>query len=78
MLPSLYVEPSEQSCDLSTGRAERATVERRIAAGHLQDTGLSDERRVKTKTNVSSYSFHLALREARLRTRIRTEDTCFA
>ena len=33
---------SEQSCDSLTGRGERASVERRIAAGHLQDTiGLS-------------------------------------
>ena len=36
--------PSKQSCDLSTGQGERASVELPIAAGHLQDTvGLGNE-----------------------------------
>ena len=45
ILQFLCVVLSEQSCDSSTGRGERANVERRIAVDHhLQDTvGLSDE-----------------------------------
>jgi hypothetical protein len=37
---------SERSCDLLTGQVERASVERPIAAGHLQDNsvGLGNER----------------------------------
>ena len=33
-----YVVLSEQSHDSLTGRGERASVERRIAAGHLRGT----------------------------------------
>jgi hypothetical protein len=45
MPQSLCIGLSKQSYDSSTGQAERATVERRIVAGHLQDTvGLSKER----------------------------------
>jgi hypothetical protein len=29
---------SEQSCDSSTGQGEKASAERPVAAGHLQDT----------------------------------------
>ena len=36
MLPSLHVVLSEQSYDSSTGREERASVERPVAAGHLR------------------------------------------
>ena len=43
MPPSLCVELSEQSYGSLMGQAGRASVERRIAAGHLRDTvGLSD------------------------------------
>ena len=45
MLQFHYVVLSERSCDSSTGQGERASVERPVAAGHLQDTvGLSNER----------------------------------
>jgi hypothetical protein len=45
MLRSLYVVNSKRSHDLSMGQGDIATVERRFAAGHLQNTiGLSDER----------------------------------
>jgi hypothetical protein len=37
MLQFLYVVPSEQSFDLSTGQGERASVEPPIAVVHLQD-----------------------------------------
>jgi hypothetical protein len=45
MLQSHYVVLSEQSCDSSTGQVQTASVERLVAAGHLQDTvGLGNER----------------------------------
>jgi hypothetical protein len=37
MLRSQAVVLSEQSCDSSTGQGERASVERPVGAGHLQD-----------------------------------------
>jgi hypothetical protein len=44
MLQFQRVVLSEQSCDLSTGQGERASVEHRVAAGHLQDAvGLSSK-----------------------------------
>ena len=40
-----YVVLSEQSFDSSTGQEEKASVERRVVAGHLQDTiGIINER----------------------------------
>ena len=40
-----YVVLSERSFDSSTGQEEKASVERRVAAGHLQDTvGIRNER----------------------------------
>ena len=45
---------SGQSCDSSMGQEERARVERRFAAGHLQDTiGLA------TKKGRKQQTFHL-------------------
>ena len=45
MLLSHGVALSERSCDSLTGQGERASSERPIAAGHLQDTvGLGSER----------------------------------
>jgi hypothetical protein len=45
MLQFLYVVLSERSFDSLTGQEERASVERRVVAGHLQDTVcLSNER----------------------------------
>ena len=45
MLQFRCVVLSEQSCDSSTGQGERASVERPVAAGHLQNTvSLSNER----------------------------------
>ena len=38
---------SEQSCDSLTGQGERASIERRIAAGRLQDIVRSQQQRVK-------------------------------
>jgi len=68
---------SERSYNSSKDQGERASVEHRIAAGHLQDTvSLSNER--WGETNVSSYSFRLTLDEERLRTQVSTGDTCFA
>jgi hypothetical protein len=70
---------SELSCDSSTDQGERASFERRIAAGHLRDTVRSQQRKVKkTTTDVSSYSFRLTLVEERLRTQVSTGSTCFA
>jgi hypothetical protein len=37
MLRFPCVEPSERSCDSSTGQGERASVERPVLAGHLQN-----------------------------------------
>jgi hypothetical protein len=55
MLQFHCVVLSERSCDSSTGQGERASVERPIAAGHLQDTvGLSNERGKKKQQ-----TFHL-------------------
>jgi hypothetical protein len=40
-----YVVLSERSFDSSTGQEEKASVERRAVAGHLQDTvGIRNER----------------------------------
>jgi len=79
MLQFQRVVLSEQSCDLSTGQGERASIERYIAAGHLRDTvqdtvSLSNERWVN-ETNVSSRSLLLTLGEERLRNRVSTGDT---
>ena len=44
MLQSLCVELSERIYDLSMGQGGRASAERRIAAGHLQnDVSLSNK-----------------------------------
>jgi hypothetical protein len=44
MLPSHCVVLSEQSCDSLTGQEQRASVERPVAVGHLQDTvGLGND-----------------------------------
>ncbi len=57
----------KQSFGSSTGRGEKATVERRFAAGHLHDAvSLGIEIWVQ-KTDVSFYLFHLTLDEERLR-----------
>ena len=69
---------SGQSCDSSTGQEERASVERRIAAGHLKDTvGLTKRKREKT-TNVSSCSSRLTFGEEQLRVEVSTGDICAA
>ena len=45
MLQSHCIVLSEQSCDLSMGQGERASVERPVAAGHLHNTvGFENEK----------------------------------
>jgi hypothetical protein len=48
----LHVVPSKRSSDLSTDQGETTSVERRFAAGHLQNTvglGNEGEKRDKNK-----------------------------
>ena len=52
MPKSLCVELSERSNDSSTGREERSSVERQIAADTLQDTiRRTQQRKVRKKYN---------------------------
>jgi hypothetical protein len=63
MLRFRCVEISERSCDSLTSQGEKASVEHRIATGHLRDNvSLSNESREKT-TNVLSCSFRVTLGE---------------
>jgi hypothetical protein len=67
MLQFRFVELSGQSCDLSTGQGERASVEHLVVVVHLHDIfGLSNK--MYKKTNVSSCSFRSTLGEERLQT----------
>ncbi len=65
MLRFLYVVPSEQSSDLSTGQGERASVEPPIAVVHLQDVVGPDSelQRVNNKRFILFISFNVWRRE---------------
>jgi hypothetical protein len=57
------------------GQEERASVERPIAAGHLQDVVSLGTKGGEKTTNGSSYSFRLTFGEERLRTQVSMGDT---
>src|SRR5258708_673371 len=67
-LQFLDVALPKQSFGSSTGRGERASVERPFAAGHLHDAVSIGIERWVQETDVSFYLFHVTLDEERLRT----------
>ena len=58
MLHFYGVVISEQSCGSLTGQGEKASVERHIAAGHLQDTVVSGSQQRKEGER-QEQTFHL-------------------